>query len=224
MRLEFVNRSFDAVIALNGVLPDRTVFNRIAELPLIAADGAANTLVADTIVPEFVVGDLDSVTPQTLRAVDGISEVVVNPNQDTTDFEKTLLFAEEQLWNNLLVVGIHGGDLEHTLNNWSVLMRHAPRLHITVLDQERYGIPIFHDFNVTLKPTEQVSIIPQPTVRITTGGLQWELNNEVLSLGEREGGRNRLTGSDLSVELHEGSFLLVCDSRLPAMPIFHAQQ
>lgn len=222
MKLEFTDRAFNAIVVLNGTLPEQSQLHSLADLPFIAADGAANSLVALDVVPEYVVGDLDSVTSETLQAVDGVSEIVVSPDQDTTDFEKVLLFAQEQLWKDLLVVGIHGGDLEHTLNNWSVLMRHAKHMHLTVLDRSRYAIPIFDTIEGSLAYQEQLSIIPQPLARLTTKGLQWELNDEVLSLGSREGGRNRLVNTDFSIELHEGSLLLVCDSRLPNMPIFHS--
>ena len=65
--MTFSDTPFDAVICLNGDLPDTAVFEQLADRPLIAADGAANLLVAAGIGPEFVVGDLDSVTPQTLE-------------------------------------------------------------------------------------------------------------------------------------------------------------
>lgn len=210
-------------MALNGTLPTPDTFQRVADLPLIAADGAANTLLGHDILPEYVVGDLDSISNDVLHSLHRVSEIVVNPSQEYTDFEKTLLFAEEQLWTHLLIVGFHGGDLEHTLNNWSVLLRHAQRLHLTVLDRERYLIPIFHNIHVGLSQHELVSLIPQPAARITTTGLEWELNNEELRLGEREGSRNQLTDTHMSITLHEGSFLLACDARMPFMPIFNNQ-
>ena len=220
MNLTFDESAFDAVICLNGELPPTSVFEVLADRPLIAADGAANLLVSAGIGPEFVVGDLDSVTPETLERLEGVTELIAESDQDTTDFEKSIRFAESQLWKNLLVVGMHGGDLEHTLNNWSVLMRHARELQITSFERDRYAIPVFESFQYTAAQDELLSLIPQPHATLTTSGLVWNLANEELQLGTREGGRNRAASEEVAIELHDGSLLFFCSARLPASPIF----
>lgn len=212
--------SFDAVICLNGSIPTDDLFEQFAELPLIAADGAANALVAMGVVPEFIVGDLDSVDADTLRRIDGLSEVIVEPDQDTNDFEKTLRFAEGQLWKRLLIVGIHGGDLEHTLNNWSVMMRYGKTLSLTALDRTRYALPLFASTQFSASENELLSLIPQPHAHLTTEGLQWPLLNEALSLGGREGARNRASAEVVRITVHDGSLLFFCDARLPFAPEF----
>lgn len=207
--------SFDALIALNGDLPAEHVFQGLADIPLIAADGAANALARIGVLPEFVVGDLDSITQETLLLLEGTAEFVVEPGQNTNDFEKTLQFARTQLWSRVLVMGLHGGDLEHTLNNWSVLMRWARDLHVIGLDRERYAIPVFTDMHLPVTTGEIISLIPQPHARITTEGLHWTLSNEELSLGSREGARNRAVADAVHIAVHEGSLLVFCDARLP---------
>lgn len=219
-RLEFSSRSFDAVVVVNGRLPNADFFQQLADLPLVAADGAANALVGMGIVPEFVVGDLDSVTEETVEATHGISEFVHITEQETTDFEKSLRFAEDQLWKHILVLGMHGGELEHTLNNWSILTRISQRLNITALDEQRYALPITTSFAGTFAPNEMVSIIPQPSTVLTTRGLEWELSNEELAMGLREGARNRALQGDVEIVVHQGAFLLFCDARFPLVPIF----
>ena len=220
MNLTFDEATFDAVICLNGDLPPTSVFETLVDRPLIAADGAANLLVAAGIGPEYVVGDLDSVTQETLERLDGLADLVPEDDQDTTDFEKSIRFAESQLWKNLLVVGMHGGDLEHTLNNWSVLMRHARDLQITAFERDRYAIPVFGSFTYKAAEDELLSLIPQPLATLTTSGLVWNLDNESLELGTREGGRNRAAESSVHVDVHDGSLLFFCSARLPASPIF----
>lgn len=218
MNLTFDATTFDAVICLNGDLPPTSVFEALVDRPLIAADGAANLLVAAGIGPEYVVGDLDSVTQETLERLDGLAELVPEEDQDTTDFEKSIRFAESQLWKNLLVVGMHGGDLEHTLNNWSVLMRHARDLQITAFERDRYAIPVFSSFTYDAAEDELLSLIPQPLATLTTSGLVWNLENESLELGTREGGRNRASERTVKVEVHDGSLLFFCSARLPWAP------
>lgn len=212
--------SFDALICLNGTIPESELFEQFAELPLIAADGAATALVANGIVPEFIVGDLDSIDADTLRQLEGLADVIVEPDQDMNDFEKTLRFAEGQLWKRLLIVGIHGGDLEHTLNNWSVMMRFGRTLSLTALDRQRYAIPLYASTAFPPTSDELLSLIPQPHAHLTTEGLQWPLSNEALSLGGREGARNRAAAELVQITVHDGSLLFFCDARLPFAPEF----
>lgn len=218
MKLSFDTTHFDAVICLNGDLPETSVFEALADRPLIAADGAANLLIDAGIGPEFVVGDLDSITEATMERLQGITELVPESDQDTTDFEKSIRFAESQLWKNLLVLGMHGGDLEHTLNNWSVLMRYAQGLQLTAFDRGRYAIPVFESFSYDATENELLSLIPQPLATLTTTGLVWNLTSELLQMGTREGARNRAAGSEVHVQLHDGSLLFFCSARLPWAP------
>jgi len=212
--------SFDAIICLNGTIPSEDVFEQFADIPLIAADGAATSLVAHGIVPEFVVGDLDSVDADTLLRIDGLTEVIVEPDQDMNDFEKTLRFAEGQLWTRLLIVGFHGGDLEHTLNNWSVMLRYGRTLSLTALDRTRYAVPLYSSTSFVAATEELLSLVPQPHAHLTTEGLQWPLTNEPLTLGGREGARNRAAADVVQITIHEGSLLFFCDARLPFAPEF----
>ncbi|MFM8771494.1 MAG: thiamine diphosphokinase [Candidatus Kapaibacterium sp.] len=208
------NEQLDAVILLNGILPYRDVLEGLSSIPFIAADGAANALHDMGIIPDILAGDLDSVRDDVLTSVREHGMVIVDPDQDINDFEKALRVAASSLWTRVLVAGLHGGELEHTLNNWSVLMRHARTMELFALDGHRVGIPVFDAFTYTAEPNELVSIIPQPRARLTTTGLQWSLTDEVLELGSREGARNRAIAADVSVTVHEGSVLVFVASRL----------
>lgn len=218
--LSFEGAQFDALIALHGEVPTLSIFEQYAGVPLIAADGAAASLVDLDVFPEYVVGDLDSLNAEALRAINGISELVFDPDQNSNDFEKSLRFASAQFWTRVLIVGLHGGDLEHTLNNWSVLMKFAPSMHLTVLDRDRYIIPVASSFTTTLQPDELVSLIPQPSARLSTKGLQWELQDEELRLGMREGARNIAVDGNVEIVIHEGSLLFCCNARIPWSPMF----
>jgi thiamine pyrophosphokinase len=203
---------YQTVICLNGELPAADFFYQWAHLPLIAADGAANHLVEQGVLPEFVVGDGDSITDETYAIVASVSQVFVVDSQENNDFEKCLLFAQQQHFTNILVVGFHGGLLEHTLNNWSVLMRYAPSLAITLEHNGRIAVPVFSQCTLATTPGEIVSLIPQPQAVVSTSGLQWPLDNETLSLGVREGARNRAIGTTITITVHSGCLLCFFDT------------
>jgi thiamine pyrophosphokinase len=206
------NTTYNAIICLNGDLPLAERFDAWANVPLIAADGAANALVGMGIVPEYVVGDLDSILEETMDIIAEVATVIAMPDQDVNDFEKALTAAQHQLFERVLVVGMHGGDLEHTLNNWSVLMRFGRSMNVHVLDRQRLAIPVYGPVKFSATSNEIISLVPQPSVRLTTSGLQWPLTNETLELGQREGARNRATSSEVTLDVHDGAVLVVLDA------------
>ncbi len=218
--LRSTSTRFDAVICLNGTLPAADIFDHVADRPFIAADGAAAVLYAMGIVPEFIVGDLDSVPPELLEELRRNAEIIHDPDQDVNDFEKALRFAGSMVWRRVLVTGLHGGDLEHTLNNWSVMMRYGREMSLVALDRDRYGVPLYGSVAYESTPGELISLIPQPHARLTTSGLVWPLANEELMLGTREGARNRANAERVEITLHEGALFFFCDAALPLAPEF----
>lgn len=218
--LTFGNLLFDCIIALDGDLPLKKVIQSMGNIPILAADGAAISLLKKKIKADYVIGDLDTFRASPLRSFFEEEKIKYLPSQEENDFEKTLNFASSLNYKNLLIIGFHGGELEHTLNNWSVLKKYCRDLNLCVCDKGRYGIPISFSLSLATRINEIISIIPQPLVRLTTKNLKWNLNNEILELGKREGARNLALSDTIEIELHHGEYMLFIDERLPFAPEF----
>ena len=211
-----LNIKYDALICLNGELPEIDFFKKFKpKNPILAADGAYSKLLNLGITADYAIGDLDS-----LKENGGLDKIpqeklIYDPSQEYNDFEKTLKFAISNNYSNLLILGFHGGELEHTLNNWSVLSRFGKVLNLCIFDKNRFCIPIYKSFTCNeLKPSEIVSLIPQPKALLKTKGFKWELNYDWLKLGEKEGARNIALSNEISIEIIEGEILFTCDARL----------
>jgi thiamine pyrophosphokinase len=152
------------------------------------------------------------------------SKIILIEDQETNDFEKNLIFAKESGYQNIAILGFHGGELEHSLNNWSVFMRYSKGMNLCIYDEYRYGIPIRESIRFNADENEIISIIPQTRTRIITKNLKWALNNEILEFGIREGAGNVAIEQDIQIELIEGEYLLFINSRLPHAPIFNKMQ
>lgn len=209
------NDRFDCIISLNAESPPLGFFLNFLDIPLIAADGGAIKLFNLGVLPDFVVGDLDTFNKYSLDEFFINSKILFQPSQEINDFEKALLFAIENKFHNVLVTGFHGGLLEHTLNNWSVLNKFSEKLNLCVYDKGRYAIPLNCSFELDTNQNEVISLIPQPQAILSTWNLKWNLNKEVLTLGIREGARNVAIGRSVRIELSSGSILLIIDARLP---------
>lgn len=211
-----------AVLALNSTMPSRSEFESIAGIPIIAADGACLRLEQIGIVPDYIVGDLDSLRESGRMDSFATSKIIEIPDQETNDFEKSLGFAMQNGWLSVLVVGFHGGELEHTLHNISVLKKFSPIMDLCLYELDRYAVYTEESFELTTRINEKISLIPFPTATVSTLGLEWPLDNEVLGLGFRESARNRATSSGIGVTIHSGALLAFFDSHLPLMPSFES--
>ncbi len=213
-------KPFDVILCLDGTLPGKIFLKKLSGIPIIAADGAAVQLFKKGIHPLAVIGDLDSFYDRARISDLSKSEIIYLPEQETNDFQKALNLILERGFKNILLLGIHGGELEHTLNNWSVLKRFSTLLNICIFDENRYGIPVFKSVEFKVSKRETVSLIPQPVVKITTEGLEWTLLKEELELGIREGARNKAVNRKVVLKIHSGGILLFINARVPYAPEF----
>jgi thiamine pyrophosphokinase len=202
---------FSTLLCLNGELPDADFFHGFGGT-VIAADGAAMQLLERGVQPHVIVGDMDSFPEHAKTSLDAGITLLHSHEQDTNDFEKIFLLAAPQSHEHVCICGFHGGHLEHTLNNWSVLMRYASKHKLYIYDNGRLAMPVTSQLELHTTPGEIISLIPQPHARLSTHGLHWPLNNEELRLGTREGARNRATGSSVRIEVHDGALLVFFDA------------
>ena len=211
---------FDCIICLDGDTKDFDVLKQFTDVFILAADGAAITLEKLKINYDKVIGDFDTLERNNfLDKIDDSKKIYI-PEQESNDFDKCLNFALKNEYNNILIVGFHGGHFEHSLNNWSVLKRYSLTLNLCIYEEGRYAIPVSSSFEFTPVKEETISLIPQPQVRINTEGLKWNLKNEVLELGYREGSSNLAVSNNLKINIVEGSILFFINERLPFSPTF----
>lgn len=213
-QLEF-SEEFEAIIVLNAKLPKKDFFDRFSSIPILAADGAAISLYKLGVTADKVIGDLDSFYSHPKSANFNNSQIIFDSNQDTNDFEKTLLYCINNGIKQVLITGIHGGEYEHSLNNWSVFIRYSKVLDLIIYDKKRYGLCLFNSATFESYEGEIISLIPNGTTKLSTCNLQWELQNEILEISKREGARNISKDKNIAIEVHDGSLTLFIDARLP---------
>jgi thiamine pyrophosphokinase len=177
---------------------------------IICADGGANGLTGTKIVPDIILGDLDSLKPAARKFFSRKhTEIRRIQDQETTDFEKALLYCIEMNLDNITVFGAVSSRPDHTINNFSVLKRYSESLDIRVIDKEFEIYYINKRTSFEYRKDRTVSLMPMPSAYgITTKGLKYRLQDESLELGKREGTLNVSTAKKVSIEFKEGSLLL----------------
>ena len=114
-----MNEKKNISVILNGQMPtDDTIINQITNSDyIIAVDGSANKLFDLEIIPDVIIGDLDSL--QNIKNKD--IELVETPDQNKTDFRKTLEWCIEKNILNISIFGISGESEDHFLGNYYTL-------------------------------------------------------------------------------------------------------
>lgn len=194
------------LLALDGALPSARHIITLREryTALVAADGAATRLHDLGIRPDLVIGDLDGIGARRGELERAGVIVVEEPDQESGDLEKAILWILGRGETRIDIIGLSGGMTDHILNNFSIIARYAGRLSLRSLEEE--STTWFVSTSLELAPAvgDRISLLPLPYARLSTSGLQWELRDERLGFGEREGGSNRAVGARVGIEVADG--------------------
>jgi thiamine pyrophosphokinase len=206
----------NCIICLNGELQKRLVKVFMRQNPqrnsykLIAADGSAETLLKFNIEPDFIIGDLDSVSDSTLSYFKTRgSKIIRVKEQEHNDFEKSLKFALKNGLTNIAVIGFGGKRNDHLLNNYSILKKYSSECRIKLIDSqfEIFFLPKSYSFRYRIG--KEISLIAFPKAGgIYTHGLKYVLKNGELIFGEREGALNEASEKNVSISFRTGGILI----------------
>jgi thiamine pyrophosphokinase len=193
-----------SVLVLDGNISSIQLIKQYKR-PIIAADGAANKLLEIGIVPDIVIGDLDSID---ISMVSNFKiEIIEEPNQNESDFQKAMTYVTKKELVPPVIIGMNGGHMDHILNNVSILAQNK----CIFLDYPIIGFTLEANDSISLSlPTHtKISIIGLSNCLITTHGLKWELNCFLLNFARNTSCFNRSIGSTVEIEMHQGQALIM---------------
>ncbi len=153
---------------------------------LVAADGGAEVALSRGLVPDAVIGDLDSLQTHVRDRIPHerlhhISE------QETTDFDKALRCIKAPL---VLAVGFTGRRIDHELATFNTLVRNAERRAIVIGGQDIcFHLPA--ELKLDLQEGTRLSLFPMTRMRCFSSGLSWPTDRLVFDPIGRVGTSNR---------------------------------
>ncbi|MDP4127165.1 MAG: thiamine diphosphokinase [Bacillota bacterium] len=184
---------------------------------LICADGGANYAVSSGYAPNFVIGDLDSILAENLKQCEKMGCVIERyPCQkDETDLELALSRAEERARfvgeREIWLFGATGNRIDHFMGNLALMLSFARKgLRIRLVDPE-HEMWIFQGREKLLGfKGQEISLIPlSERAVITTKGLFYPLEHEVIFQESPRGISNVFVEENAVVEVHEGWVLVI---------------
>jgi thiamine pyrophosphokinase len=201
-----------ALVFANGDLGD-TAQPQDVDL-VLCADGGFRHAKALGIRPDVVIGDLDSLPDREREALETHDVCLVrHPRaKDETDLELALLYAAEQGAQQITVLGVRGGRLDHELGNLLLLVHPALRgtdVRLRAGGQE--AMLIAGERVLSGKAGDLLSLLPVggDAHGITTEGLEYALRDETLRLGPARGVSNVFVDQVVSVRVRSGLLLAI---------------
>lgn len=201
-------QNFNTIILADGDFPAHRhsiVCMQQAER-IICCDGAAEKLVRSGVMPQHIVGDLDSLSDDLQHRFASLLYRI--PEQETNDLTKAVRFCLRNGWNELTILGATGHREDHTLGNISLLADYAEKASVQMLTD--YGV-----FNVQFAAEsyqsfagQQVSIFSlTPNTRLTSENLLYPLENRRLT-SWWQGSLNESSADHFSICMDEGRVLV----------------
>jgi thiamine pyrophosphokinase len=204
------------LIFANGHLPDLDAARALLRPDdfIIAADGGTRHALALGLIPNVIIGDLDSVTreeKQKLHEAD--TQIILFPrDKNETDLELAIQHAVDMKLDQVVIVGALGGRLDQTLGNLALLSD----LRLLTFDL-RLDDGVEETFfcrdqaEVHGRSGDIVSLIPwgAPVEGVRTEGLRWPLSDETLYPYKTRGISNELMGETATVQIRSGLLLIV---------------
>lgn len=195
---------YDALIIANGDIPAPAYWQHLRYQTLICADAAALSLQTNQRHPDFIIGDMDSMSQAQVTRLFAHCRTIFLAEQETTDFEKALNFAQQQAFSRVLCLGLLGKAADHTLYNLSLLLRYAQSLcpmagH--VFEQTAQWIfPLGEHTHLITQPGATISFFPFELTVLSSQGLKWELQQDRVMPSLSCAIRNQATRAEVLIE------------------------
>lgn len=181
---------------------------------LICADSGADCLYKYNIMPDYLIGDFDSIDKSVFDYffTSNIAIEKYPKDKDFTDTKLALFKARKLGADEIIFLGCTGGRLDHTVGNFGLL-----------LDCLNYNIKSFiKDDNNAISITnisteiygekgESFSLLAynMPVENLTIKGAKFELENYYLNIGDGLTLSNEFLRNNVNINFYKGTLLMM---------------
>ena len=187
---------------------------------IIVCDRGLEALYKLKIIPNHVVGDFDSVSPEILEFYKKQSQIIFHtyhPEKDNTDTDIALKLAIRLKSSKITIMGALGKRMDHAIANIHIL-KDALEANIPCQIIDEHNRIYLINKEMTLEKDKiygkYVSLIPltSEVEGITLTGFKYPLENYTLPIGTSLGISNEIIEDRAHIEMKKG-ILIVIESR-----------
>lgn len=206
------------IILANGKPPKKSVitfFRKKGYNKLICADGGANSALKMNLLPDIIIGDLDSISFATMQKFKSLSKIIQLKRQNDTDVEKCLKYVIKNNFSDVLLTGVTGNRLDHTFCNIGIVKKFSSEIGISLVAENSYLKSYSEETILSAQPGETISLYGlDRKTKITSSGLKYSLNKTALPFGEKESTSNVATGDSVKLKIEGDSIFVIRDIKL----------
>ena len=203
------------LIIANGSLPNRKDIEYAISSgyeKIICADGGANSSYKLGIVPDFIIGDLDSIRPDIYKYYKIRSEIIHLKRQNDTDVEKAIKFAIKNKFTHIFLAAATGDRLDHTFCNLGIVIKYFKKISIRLLHYKSLLTAYSGNIRLITSPGEIISVygIDHKTF-ISSKGLKYPLRNIAIPFGIKDGTSNVALSDHVDLKIRGGIIFVIRD-------------
>jgi len=200
-----------AIIA-NGTINDTKFHKKLLDDVdiILCADGGANTAKKMDIIPDYIIGDLDSADSSVIDFFKkNKTKIIHDNNQNKTDLELALALAENLNPNDIIILGAIGDRIDHTLANILCLTKIKSNVKAQIIDNKNTIELIRDSIDFKGDKNDVVSVIPLEDIsNLNYTGLKWNVKNLDTKLGWF-GISNRFVNNKANISFLKGKLLVI---------------
>ena len=203
-----------AVIFANGDASDPNIVRHWAAQAdlIIAADGGTRHALAAGVLPQVVIGDLDSLDEADRAQLDrlGVQLIVYPTHKDYTDLELALRHARKQHATEIIIFSALGGRWDQSLANLMLLTLPELAQIPTCIVDHHLSIQVIRDrAEITGRAGDTLSLIALKgdAHGVTIEGCEYPLNEATLPFGSTLGISNVLAQNTAKITVKQGQIL-----------------
>jgi len=190
---------------------------------IICADSGARHLYSLGVIPDVIIGDMDSLAPEMQSYFEGKKcRFIRYPEaKDETDTQLALEHAFCMAPEEVYVFGAFGSRIDHVMANISLLVLGAKKnTHITLIDEWCEAVVVTREYVILGEIGQTVSLLPlsDKVTGITLEGFEYPLENGVMEIGKPYGISNRLIAAKGVISVKTGYLLVIRYCKTEGLP------
>lgn len=205
-----------AVIISNGKVRKKEFFVKLIKKNdyVIAANGGSKHARTFDLIPNVIVGDLDSISKEDYEYFleKGCKFKQYPTNKDKTDVHLAVDYAIEQGFEEILLLCVFGSRIDHILANIFLMMKITEvGVNVQIIDEFGQIMCVNKSGKIKGKIGEVVSLIPlTPIVSgVRLDGLRFKPKNGKLKMTDTLGISNIFTKKTAKIKIKTGKLLVI---------------
>ncbi len=183
---------------------------------VIASDKGLEILDKYNIIPNYIIGDFDSISKKILNKYIYNKDIIVKelkPEKDYTDTHMAIKLAIELKSTNITTLGATGSRIDHVLSNVHILKEALDKeIECKIIDNKN-EIQLINKTTITEKKQKYkyISLIPLTTKveGVTLKGFKYPLFDSTLEIGHSIGVSNEQIEKKGVIDLKKGILILI---------------